>query len=81
MRMTKKEKLTIKIFETRQELGRQAAAEVAGAINELLKTRPEISKMCIRDRAPSECRLPGAAWRCSAAAAADIEPGRRIPLP
>ena len=43
MRMTKKEKLTIKIFETRQELGRQAAAEVAGAINELLKTRPEIS--------------------------------------
>lgn len=26
MRMTKKEKLTIKIFETRQELGRQAAA-------------------------------------------------------
>ena len=34
MRMTKKEKLTIKIFETRQELGRQAAAEVAGAINE-----------------------------------------------
>ena len=43
MRMTKKEKLTIKIFETRQELGRQAAAEVAGAINELLETRPEIS--------------------------------------
>ena len=43
MRMTKKEKLTVKIFETRQELGRQAAAEVAGAINELLETRPEIS--------------------------------------
>ena len=43
MRIIKKEELTVKIFETRQELGRQAASEVAAAIRSLLQIKPEIS--------------------------------------
>lgn len=43
MRTIRKEELTVKIFETRQELGRQAASEVAAAIRSLLQIKPEIS--------------------------------------
>lgn len=43
MRTLNKDKLKIQIFETRDELGRTAATEVADAIRNLLETKPEIS--------------------------------------
>ena len=40
-----KEKLTVKVFPTRDEMGTEAALNVASTINELLQSKDEINKI------------------------------------